>query len=506
MLTSPILISIIYYMKYILAIDQGTTGSRAIIYDKRGSIVCSSYMEFPQIFPKSGWVEHNPLEIWESVIKTIQAVLKKVSSKEILAIGITNQRETTLVWDRKTGKPIYSAIVWQCRRTADRCERLKKKKGFESKIKRVTGLPLDAYFSATKIEWILKKVNGSKTRADKGELCFGTTDSWILWNLTGGQSHATDYTNASRTMLFDIKNKRWDKELLKEFGVSEKMVPKVQNSISNFGTTVKHKLLPAGIPITGIAGDQQAALFGQACFNPGTLKNTYGTGSFLLLNTGNKFIKSKKLITTLGCGPKGKPIYVLEGAVFIAGAAIQWLRDELKIIGNAKESEKIASMVKSTDGVYLVPAFVGLGAPHWKPETRAAIMGLTRSSNRSHVVRAALEAMAYSTRDVINLFASESGLKIKRLKIDGGAVENNLLCQLQADILGVEVIRPKGIETTSLGAAYMAGLGVGLWKDEKEIAKIWKKDKSFFSKIKKSERDLLCKGWDKAVNAVIGMV
>ena len=475
-------------MKYILAIDQGTTGSRAIIYDKKGRRVASAYQEFPQYFPQPGWVEHDPEEIWRSVHSTIQRVLKKIDPKKIAAIGITNQRETTVIWDKKTGKPVYNAIVWQCRRTAHRCEELKKR-GRGDFFRKRTGLPIDAYFSATKIEWILNKVKSKKTSTSSVEsskvknVVFGTTDSWVLWKLTGGKVHATDPTNASRTMLFNIEKKQWDKDILKIFNIPASILPQVKPSSGVFGRTVKIGKLPAGIPIAGIAGDQQAALFGQACFEPGTIKNTYGTGCFILLNTGNKRPVSKHgLITTLGCGPKGEPVYVLEGSVFIAGAAIQWLRDQLKILAKSSDSEKMAKSVPDNTGVYFVPAFVGLGAPYWDQNARGTIVGITRGTKREHLVRAALEAMCYSTKDVLVAMQKDSRLKIRELKVDGGAAANNLLCQFQADILGSRVVRPKIIETTSLGAAYLAGLGVKVWRSTADIKHFWSKDRAFIPK------------------------
>ena len=467
-------------MKYILAIDQGTTGSRAVVYDKDGRKVASAYAEFPQHFPKPGWVEHDPQEIWQSVNISLQKVLSKVGSDSICAIGITNQRETTVVWDRATGLPIYNAIVWQCRRTASRCDEIKKNKKEEQFLRAKTGLPVDAYFSATKIEWILENVPQAFKRAQNGELCFGTTDSWLLWKLTGGKVHATDYTNASRTMLFNIRDLVWDKEILKKFHIPQSLLPQVKRSSGEFGSTVKIGKLAKGIPICGIAGDQQAALFGQACFEPGTMKNTYGTGAFMLLNTGRKFIKSQSgLITTLACGPRGEPEYALEGAIFIAGAAIQWLRDKLRLIAKSKDSQKLAQSAKDNAGVYFVPAFVGMGAPYWDQNCRGAIFGLTRGTSRNHIVRAALEAICYQSRDVLEAMQKDSALKIKDLKVDGGASANDFLCQFQADILGIKVTRPKIIETTSLGAAYLAGLASGYWKNPGQIKKCWKPDKVF---------------------------
>ncbi|MCX5751864.1 MAG: glycerol kinase GlpK [Candidatus Saganbacteria bacterium] len=488
-------------MEYILAIDQGTTGSRAIVYDKKGKQVASAYEEFPQYFPKPGWVEHNPEEIWKSVNNSIQKVLKKVSPAYIAAIGITNQRETTVVWDKVTGKPIHNAIVWQCRRTADRCDQLKKKKGMLELFRKKTGLPIDAYFSGTKIEWIL---NNSQLTTHNSQLLFGTTDTWILWKLTGGKSHKTDYTNASRTMLFNIETLKWDDQLLKILNIPKGMLPEVQASASLFGTTVAIGKLPAGIPISGIAGDQQAALFGQACFEPGTIKNTYGTGCFMLLNAGKKRPSSKHgLITTLGCNKEGKPIYVLEGSIFIAGAALHWLRDGLQILSCGCESEKMATSIKSNEGVYFVPALTGLGAPYWDPDARGLITGITRGTKREHLVRAALEAMCYSTKDVLDAMQKDSRLTIKELKVDGGAVANNLLLQFQADILRVKVIRPKIIECTSLGAAYLAGLTVKYWKNGDEIKKFWTKDRVFIPKLAKTKAETFYQGWQKAVKKAL---
>lgn len=490
-------------MKYILSIDQGTTGSRVVVYDKTGKRIASAYKEFPQYFPKPSWVEHDPEEIWESVNGSIQRVLKKVSDKSIAAIGITNQRETTVIWDRETGKPVYNAIVWQCRRTADRCNDLKKEGGKEF-FKKRTGLPPDAYFSATKIEWILKNVKNALPKARKGRLCFGTVDTWILWKLTGGSVHATDYTNASRTMLFNIEKLQWDKEILSKLGIPEKILPEVKKSSGIFGKTIKIGSLPSGISICGVAGDQQAALFGQACFEPGTIKNTYGTGCFILLNAGRKRPVSKYgLITTLGCGPLGKPVYVLEGSVFVAGSAIQWLRDGLKLLTTASESERIAKSVKDNAGVYFVPALVGLGAPYWDQGARGSIFGITRGTNRSHIVRAALEAMCYQTKDVLEAMQKDSGLRIKDLKVDGGAVANDFLCQFQSDILGIKVTRPSVIETTSCGAAYLAGLAIGYWKNAAEIKKCWKKDRTFNPKMPKTEASRLYKNWLKAVKRTL---
>jgi glycerol kinase len=485
-------------MKYLLAVDQGTTGSRAIVYDNKGRKIASAYLEFPQYFPKPGWVEHDPEEIWHSVYATIQTVLKKVPPSSIAAVGITNQRETTVVWNRRTGKPVHNAIVWQCRRTAPRCDELRRKKGMADFFRKRTGLPIDAYFSGTKVEWLLRNVK------PKGELCFGTTDSWVLWKLTGGKSHATDYTNASRTLLFNINKLEWDKDILKLLKIPKDILPRVLPSSGEFGRTVRIGRLPAGIPITGMAGDQQAALFGQACFDPGGMKNTYGTGCFILLNTGKKNLRSRHgLITTLACGPEGKVAYAFEGSIFIAGAAIQWLRDQLKILKRSADSEAMARAVKDNAGVYFVPAFVGLGAPYWDQNARGTIVGLTRGANRNHLVRAALESMCYSTRDVLETMKKESGLRIRELKVDGGAVANDFLCQFQADVLGIKILRPKIIETTSLGAAYLAGLAVKYWKNTAGISKFWAKDRTFKPTIGKTQAKELYRGWQNAVKRTL---
>jgi glycerol kinase len=491
-------------MNYILSIDQGTTGSRAMVYDKDGRKVASAYQEFPQYFPRPGWVEHNPDQIWESVRSSLQKVLHVISGRAIAAIGITNQRETTVMWDKETGRPLYNAIVWQCRRTANRCEQLKKKKGEIKFFRERTGLPIDAYFSATKIEWILKNVPGALAKAKKGRLLFGTTDTWILWKLTGGKVHATDYTNASRTMLFNIEKLKWDEEILKKFGIPRQILPQVQRSSGIFGHTLHIENLPSGIPISGIAGDQQAALFGQTCFTPGTMKNTYGTGCFVLLNTGKiRAVSKHGLITTLGCGPVGEPAYVLEGAIFIAGAALQWLRDGLKVLQSAPDSEGMAQAVSDNAGVYFVPAFVGLGAPYWDSRARGSIFGITRGTTGNHLVRAALEAMCYQTKDVLDAMQKDSGLKIKDLRVDGGAVANNFLCQFQADILGIDIIRPTVIETTSLGAAYLAGLAVGYWKDTRQIRHCWRKDRVFRPGMSRSSALQLYEGWQRAVRKTL---
>nr|MBU1328811.1 glycerol kinase GlpK [Candidatus Omnitrophota bacterium] len=491
-------------MKYILAIDQGTTGSRAVVYNRRGRKIISAYEEFPQYFSRPGWVEHDPEEIWQSVNSSIQKVLKKIPTDLIQAIGITNQRETTVLWDKDTGKPVYNAIVWQCRRTAHRCDQLKAVKSQSDFFRKRTGLPIDAYFSATKIEWILKNVKGALNKARSGKLLFGTTDAWILWKLTGGKIHATDYTNASRTMLFNIEKLEWDNEILKIFKIPKQILPEVKRSSGVFGRTVKIGKLSADIPISGIAGDQQAALFGQTCFEPGSMKNTYGTGCFVLLNTGKDRVVSKHgLITTLGCGPDGSPVYVLEGAIFIAGAAIHWIRDGLKLLSCGCESEKMATSVKDNAGVYFVPALTGLGAPYWDQNARGAIFGITRGTNGNHIVRAALEAMCYQTKDVLEAMQKDSGLKIKSLKIDGGASANNFLCQFQADVLRISVIRPKVIETTSLGVAYLAGLATGYWKNTSEIKRCWEEDRIFKPEIKKEIALKYCNEWLDAVSRTL---
>ncbi|MFH1245853.1 MAG: glycerol kinase GlpK [Candidatus Omnitrophota bacterium] len=491
-------------MEYILAIDQGTTSSRAIIYDRHGNKKAGAQQELTQYFPHPGWVEHNPEEIWQGVYQVVQDVLKQVPKGSIRAIGITNQRETTVVWDKDTGRPVGNAIVWQCRRTALRCDALKKRKGEQEFFRERTGLPIDAYFSATKIEWILKNVSGARAKAKAGKLLFGTTDTWILWKLTNGLVHATDFTNASRTMLFNIGTLKWDEQILRKFGIPGQMLPCVQSSSGLFGVTAKHGNLPSGVPISGIAGDQQAALFGQACFAPGTMKNTYGTGCFMLLNTGKRRISSGQgLITTLGCDVSGQPVYVLEGSVFAAGSAIQWLRDGLGLLKRAAQSESIAQSVKDNAGVYFVPALAGLGAPYWDAQARGSIFGLTRGTKKSHIVRAALEAMCYQTKDVIAAMQKDSGLTINRLKVDGGAAANNFVCQFQSDILGIEVVRPKIVEITSLGAAYLAGMSVGFWKNTEEIQKCWKLDRAFNPKMTKITAAALYQGWLDAVRRTL---
>jgi glycerol kinase len=491
--------------KLILAIDQGTTGTRTYLFNHSGKVVGSAYQEFIQYFPKPGWVEHDANEIWRTVEETGKKALKAagIRPSQIAAIGITNQRETTVIWDRKTGKPIHHAIVWQCRRTAHRCDQLKAQ-GKEKLFLNKTGLVIDAYFSGTKVEWLLQNVPGMARKAAQGELAFGTIDTWLLWNLTAGRSHATDYSNASRTLLFNIWKKQWDTQLLRTFHVPTSLLPKVQASASHFGTTSARSYLGEGIPITGIAGDQQAALFGQGCHEPGTFKNTYGTGCFLLLNLGKKHILSKnKLLTTLACDGKGQPVYALEGAVFIGGAAIQWIRDGLQLIKTSPESESIAKKVTDTGGVYLVPAFVGLGAPYWDAHARGALVGITRGTKREHVVRATLESLAYQTKDLVDAMLKDSHLKLKELRVDGGACKNNLLMQFQSDILKVKINRPKVVETTAMGAAFLAGLQVGYWKNSAEVQKIRHVDKVFSPRMKEDERRLLLDGWKKSVHQVL---
>ncbi|HEX9220449.1 MAG TPA: glycerol kinase GlpK [Gemmatimonadaceae bacterium] len=486
-------------MKHILALDQGTTSSRAILFDHAGSIVAVAQKEFPQIFPKPGWVEHNPRDIWSTQVGVAAEVLTTahISAADVAAIGITNQRETTVVWDRVTGEPIYNAIVWQDRRTASICDRLKARK-LDRVIRRKTGLVLDAYFSATKVQWILQNVKGARARAKAGELAFGTVDSWLIWNLSGGKVHVTDVSNASRTMLLDIAKCEWDDELLDLFGVPRSMLPDVRSSSEVYGHT---KLLGAPIPIAGIAGDQQAALFGQACTKPGMAKNTYGTGCFMLMNTGTKRIASKKnLLTTVAWRIGDRTEYALEGSIFIAGAVVQWLRDSLEFFRSAAEVEALAAGVADTGGVYLVPAFAGLGAPHWDQYARGTIVGLTRGSTKAHIARAALEGIVLQVMDVLKAMEADAGIKLKELRVDGGASANDLLMQLQADMLNVPVVRPKVAETTALGAAYLAGLAVGFWKNQADIARQWQVDKRFTPAMKPAARARIAKGWERALS------
>lgn len=491
-------------MKYILALDQGTTSCRAILFNKKGSIYAVEQQEFTQIFPKPGWVEHNALEIWQTQLKVAQEVLTNndVAPNEIAAIGITNQRETTVIWDKKTGKPIHNAIVWQDRRTASFCDELKEE-GWEPYIKKNTGLVIDAYFSGTKVKWLLDNVPGARAKAKKGQLLFGTMDSWLVWNLTGGKVHVTDYSNASRTLLYNIKELKWDKELLKRFDIPTAILPKVKPSSQVYGKTISN-LFGKSISVAGMAGDQQAALFGQACHQPGMAKNTYGTGCFMLMNTGTEPVESKAgLLTTIAWGIDGKVYYALEGSVFIAGAAIQWLRDGLKLLDSAPDSEFFAQKVDDNGGVYVVPAFAGLGAPYWDMYARGAIFGLTRGTDKSHLIRATLESLAYQTRDVLDAMEKDAGVPLASLRVDGGACANNLLMQFQSDILKTKVERPKVIETTALGAAYLAGLAVGFWTP-RNIKKGWQLDRAFSPKMKAAKRKQLYKGWQKAVQRTIG--
>ncbi|MCF6094728.1 glycerol kinase GlpK [Microaerobacter geothermalis] len=486
--------------KYVLALDQGTTSSRAILFDKSGQIVGVAQKEFTQIYPKPGWVEHDPMEIWGTQSGVAREVLERtgIRPQEVAAIGITNQRETTVVWDKTTGKPIYNAIVWQDRRTADICDNLKER-GLEEYIRENTGLVIDAYFSGTKIKWILDHVEGARKKAENGELLFGTIDTWLIWNLTRGNSHVTDYSNASRTLLYNIKDLKWDERLLNELNIPLSMMPEVKPSSEIYDKTDPQTFGGAEIPIAGVAGDQQAALFGQTCFEPGMAKNTYGTGCFMLMNTGEKAVSSQSgLLTTIAWGLDGKVEYALEGSIFIAGAAVQWLRDGLKLIDTAPDSEYYASKVQDTDGVYVVPAFAGLGAPYWDMYARGAIFGLTRGTTKEHIIRATLDSLAYQTKDVLGAMEKDSGIELKALRVDGGAVANNLLMQFQSDILGVNVERPKVTETTALGAAYLAGLAVEFWKKQ-EIEKNSSIDAVFKPSMDDETRKKLYKGWKKAV-------
>lgn len=489
--------------KYIMALDQGTTSSRTILFDKNGNIVCQANKEFEQIFPQPGWVEHNPEEIWMTQMLTMEEVMKKakVQGSDIEAIGITNQRETTVIWDKNTGKPVYNAIVWQCRRTSDIIDDLVEQ-GMSDVIREKTGLVPDAYFSGTKIKWILDNVEGAREKAQSGQLLFGTIDSWLMWKLSGGVIHSTDYTNASRTMIYNIKELKWDKELLELLNIPKAMLPKVHSSSGIFGYT-KTELLGAKIPIGGVAGDQQAALFGQCCFEKGDVKNTYGTGCFLLMNTGNEAVASSNgLITTIAASVD-EVEYALEGSVFVAGAAIQWLRDQMKMVDNAPESETIAAKVKDTNGVYVVPAFTGMGAPYWKQDARGMVVGITRGTSREHFVRATLESLAYQTYDVLKAMEQDAETSINGLKVDGGACANNLLMQFQSDITGKEVVRPAVIETTGLGAAYLAGLATGFWKDKDEIRANMSVDRIFKNEMSETEAEEKVKGWRKAVKCAL---
>lgn len=486
--------------KYIMALDQGTTSSRCVIYDNKGRICSMQQKEFEQIYPKAGWIEHNPVEIWSSQLAVAMEamVMAGLSASDIEAIGITNQRETTIVWERATGRPVYNAIVWQCRRTSERIDRLKAE-GMSDKIRRITGLIPDAYFSASKIEWILDNVPGAREKAENGELLFGTVDTWLIWNLTKGRVHITDYTNASRTMLYDIHNLCWCRELLEYFNIPESMLPEVKPSSCVYAES-DPSILGGAIPIAGAAGDQQAALFGQCCFEPGEAKNTYGTGCFLLMNTGSKAIMSENgLLTTIAAGTDGSISYALEGSVFVAGAAIQWLRDGMRLIRDAAQSEKYALSVSDSDGVYIVPAFTGLGAPYWDQYARGTVVGLTRGCTKEHFIRATLESINYQVADVLGVMQEESGIYLKALKVDGGASANNFLMQFQADILNTPVHRTDVIETTSLGAAYLAGLATGYWSGKDEILANWKLGRSFEPAMAEDVRNSKIKGWHRAV-------
>lgn len=490
--------------KYILTMDQGTTSSRSIIYDKKGEVVAVAQQEFRQIFPKEGWVEHDAEEIWSSQMAVaFEAILKAgLTYKDIEAIGITNQRETTIVWDKETGLPIYNAIVWQCRRTADYCDSLKEA-GHSSLIREKTGLIIDPYFSGTKLRWILENVPEAKEKAEDGRLLFGTVETWLIWKMTGGKVHITDYSNASRTMMFNIHKLEWDEEILDILDIPRIMLPKPMPCSMVYGET-KEDLFGGAIKISGAAGDQQAALFGQTCFNEGEAKSTYGTGNFLLMNTGEKPVESKNgLLTTIAWGLDGKVTYALEGSVFVCGAVIQWLRDQLGLLTTSSESEEIAFSVKDTGGVYIVPAFVGLGAPYWDARARGTIRGLTRGTGKAHIVRAALESIAYQCNDLINAMESDMGMDITSLYVDGGAAANNFLMQFQSDILNCKVIRPSSVETTSLGAAYLAGLAVGYWKDLGDVDSNWQKDREFTPMMEEGRREELLKGWKQAVSGTL---
>ena len=486
---------------YILALDQGTTSSRAILFDNNGTIKGVSQKEFKQIFPKAGWVEHDAMDIWATQSGVCREVLERnfVRPNEVKAIGITNQRETTIVWEKETGKPIYNAIVWQCRRTAEICEEIRKA-GYEDLIFEKTGLKLDAYFSATKIKWILDNVEGARERAKRGELLFGTVDTWIVWNLTRGKVHITDYSNASRTMLFNINTLQWDEDILKILDIPKSMLPEVKDSSEIYGYTDEYTFGGAQIPISAVIGDQQSALFGQTCFEKAEAKITYGTGAFLLMNIGEDVLKSKNgLLTTVAWGINGKVTYALEGSIFIAGAGIQWLRDELRLLYDASLSEQYAKLVDDTDGVYIVPAFTGLGAPYWDMNAKGAIFGLTRGTKREHIIRAMLESIAYQCVDVFNCIEEDTNIKIQNLKVDGGASANGFLLQFQSDMLNTEVTRPEILETTAMGCAFLAGLAVGFWKSTDEIKNIWKKDKTFQPLLSDEDRKKKLKGWRKAV-------
>lgn len=490
--------------KYVMALDQGTTSSRCILFDQRGKVCSSAQKEFTQIYPKPGWVEHDPMEIWSTQLSVAVEAMGKIGAvpEEISGIGITNQRETTIVWDKHTGRPVYNAIVWQCRRTAGMIKELEKS-GFAETVKERTGLIPDAYFSGTKIRWILDNVPGARQRAEKGELLFGTVDTWLIWNLSKGRIFVTDFTNASRTMLFDIHKRQWDDEILNELAIPRNMLPEVKPSSCIYGST-DESVIGGEILISGAAGDQQAALFGQCCFEEGEAKNTYGTGCFLLMNTGSRAIRSENgLLTTIAAGTEEEVRYALEGSVFVAGAAVQWLRDEMRMLRDASQSERYAQAVEDTDGVYVVPAFTGLGAPYWNPYARGTIVGLTRGTRKEHVIRAVLEALAYQTLDVLEAMQKDSGIRLKNLKVDGGACANHFLMQFQADILGKNVLRPDCIETTALGAAYLAGIASGFWKDKEEIRKGWALSRTFEAQMDAEDRERKIAGWRRAVKCAV---
>ncbi|WP_458414581.1 glycerol kinase GlpK [Schinkia sp. CFF1] len=491
--------------KYILSLDQGTTSSRAILFNKKGEIVRVAQKEFTQYFPNAGWVEHNANEIWGSILSVLAEVLSESGTRpeQIAGIGITNQRETTIVWDKETGEPVYNAIVWQSRQTSEICEELKEKE-YNDLFREKTGLLIDPYFSGTKVKWILNHVEGALEKAEQGKLLFGTVDTWLVWKLSGGRAHVTDYSNASRTLMYNIHELKWDDELLKVLGVPKSMLPEVRPSSEVYAHTVDYHFFGKEVPIAGIAGDQQAALFGQACFSEGMAKNTYGTGCFMLMNTGEKAVRSNNgLLTTIAWGIDGKVNYALEGSIFVAGSAIQWLRDGLRMIKDAKDSEEYASRVSSTDGVYVVPAFVGLGTPYWDSDVRGAVFGVTRGTSKEHFIRATLESLAYQAKDVLSAMEADSGIDLKTLRVDGGAVKNNFLMEFQSDLLNVPVERPTINETTALGAAYLAGLAVGFWESQDEISTQWAVDRKFAPKMDETSRVNLYGGWQKAVRAAM---
>ena len=491
--------------KYVMALDSGTTSNRCILFDESGRIRSVAQKEFIQHFPKPGWVEHDAGEIWSTQLSVAREAMNQIeaTAEDIAAIGITNQRETTIVWDKNTGQPVYHAIVWQCRRTSEYCDSLKAK-GLEEKFRQKTGLVIDAYFSATKVKWILDNVEGARERAEKGELLFGTVETWLIWKLTKGAVHVTDYSNASRTMMFNINTLEWDDEILEELDIPKCMLPQVKESSEIYGET-DPSFFGGRIPVAGAAGDQQAALFGQCCFDAGEVKNTYGTGCFMLMNTGEKPIFSKNgLVTTIAWGLDGKVNYALEGSIFVAGAAIQWLRDELRIIDSAPDSEYMAKKVKDTNGCYVVPAFTGLGAPHWDQYARGTIVGITRGVNKYHIIRATLESLAYQVNDVLEAMKADSGIELAALKVDGGASANDFLMQTQSDIINAPVNRPQCVETTAMGAAYLAGLAVGYWASKEDVIKNWAIDKTFEPKIADEEREKRIKGWNKAVKYAYG--